>query len=173
MAVRNIIGKPVAGANFFGREHELDDLKRITEEEHVLLLAPRRVGKTSLLLALQAETNKTDGTSSSYVSVAPAEGTTDRGNQSRRRWSNSWHRSAFRWIRVAGGCQSSRREHPSRRFAVAYPHRRAADPRPDHRPLGPLGSEGSLLPAVVQRPPPIARCARKTPIRARRLGGPG
>jgi len=72
MAVKNIIGKPVAGANFFGREHELNDLKRITEEEHVLLLAPRRVGKTSLLLALQAETNKTDGTSGSYVSVAAA-----------------------------------------------------------------------------------------------------
>lgn len=35
--MRNIIGKPVSGADFFGREGEL---------------APRRVGKTSLLFAL-------------------------------------------------------------------------------------------------------------------------
>lgn len=72
MPIRNIIGKPVAGPNFFGRERELDELKRIAEDEHVLLLAPRRVGKTSLLLALQAETNKAEGTPSSYVSVAAA-----------------------------------------------------------------------------------------------------
>jgi AAA+ ATPase superfamily predicted ATPase len=44
-AMKNIIGKPVAGENFFGRERELQELSRISEDEHVLLLAPRRVGK--------------------------------------------------------------------------------------------------------------------------------
>ena len=42
--VENIIGKPVLDQNFFGRDAELAELQAITEREHVLLLAPRRVG---------------------------------------------------------------------------------------------------------------------------------
>jgi hypothetical protein len=50
--IENIIGKPVSDQNFFGRDAELEDLESITKREHVLMLAPRRVGKTSLLHAL-------------------------------------------------------------------------------------------------------------------------
>lgn len=52
MKIENIIGKPVQNQNFFGRDAELEELQAISELEHVLLLAPRRVGKTSLLQAL-------------------------------------------------------------------------------------------------------------------------
>ena len=51
MKIQNIIGKPVSDHNFFGRDRELEELQAVTEREHVLLLAPRRVGKTSLLHA--------------------------------------------------------------------------------------------------------------------------
>lgn len=50
--MRNIVGKPVSGADFFGREGELQSLIEALRNQHVLLLAPRRVGKTSLLFAL-------------------------------------------------------------------------------------------------------------------------
>ena len=70
--MRNIIGKPVTGADFFGRERELLDLKRISESEHVLLLAPRRVGKTSLLSALASEVERDGSATGVYASVAGA-----------------------------------------------------------------------------------------------------
>lgn len=70
--IENIVGKPVSDQNFFGRDAELDQLQAITEREHVLLLAPRRVGKTSLLHAL---VKRVDGDGSAigvYASVAAA-----------------------------------------------------------------------------------------------------
>jgi len=70
--MRNVVGKPVTGTNFFGREHELDELDEITREEHVLLLAPRRVGKTSLLFALGAKVSQERSATGVYVSVAAA-----------------------------------------------------------------------------------------------------
>ncbi len=46
----NITGSPVEGDNFFGREEELGRLRRALEAgNHVLLLGPRRVGKSSLV----------------------------------------------------------------------------------------------------------------------------
>jgi uncharacterized protein len=71
-AMKNIIGKPVAGEDFFGRERELQELSRISEDEHVLLLAPRRVGKTSLLCALAERVEKDASAVGVYVSVAAA-----------------------------------------------------------------------------------------------------
>jgi uncharacterized protein len=70
--IQNIIGKPVSDQNFFGRDTELQELQAISEREHVLLLAPRRVGKTSLLHALAKRVDG-DGTAIGvYASVAAA-----------------------------------------------------------------------------------------------------
>lgn len=49
--MQNITGQPVVGDDLFGRDYELKTLwERLERGEHVLLLAPRRVGKTSLML---------------------------------------------------------------------------------------------------------------------------
>ena len=54
MHVRNVIGQAVIGDDLYGREYELKRLREMLEqEEHVLMLAPRRVGKTSLMLELE------------------------------------------------------------------------------------------------------------------------
>lgn len=71
--MKNIIGKPVIGADFFGRERELEDLKRVSEDEHVLLLAPRRVGKTSLLYAIASDVERDGSAVAAYASVAAAQ----------------------------------------------------------------------------------------------------
>jgi hypothetical protein len=70
--IENIIGKPVMDQNFYGRDTELDELQAITEREHVLLLAPRRVGKTSLLHALVKRVDRDGSVIGVYASVAPA-----------------------------------------------------------------------------------------------------
>ncbi|WP_407274878.1 ATP-binding protein [Dickeya ananatis] len=44
----NIAGSPVEGKNFFGRETEVSYLKESLKNHDVLLLGPRRIGKTSL-----------------------------------------------------------------------------------------------------------------------------
>jgi uncharacterized protein len=72
LKVQNVVGKPVQGNNFFGRERELLDLQSASETEHILLLAPRRVGKTSLLFALQAACEADASANAIYVSVASA-----------------------------------------------------------------------------------------------------
>ncbi|MCA9513852.1 MAG: hypothetical protein KC635_02815, partial [Myxococcales bacterium] len=50
--IENSVGRPVRGGNFFDRERELRLLWQRLATDHVLLLAPRRVGKTSLLYRL-------------------------------------------------------------------------------------------------------------------------
>jgi hypothetical protein len=72
VAIENIIGKPVSDQNFFGRGAELAALQAITEREHVLLLAPRRVGKTSLLHALAKRVDNEGSVIGVYASVAAA-----------------------------------------------------------------------------------------------------
>jgi uncharacterized protein len=52
--IRNSIGCPVEGQNFFNRDDEQALLWQRLESDHILLLAPRRVGKTSLLYRLEA-----------------------------------------------------------------------------------------------------------------------
>ena len=53
---RNITGAPVVGDNLYGRDYELKALwERLEQGEHVLMLAPRRVGKTSLMLELRRQ----------------------------------------------------------------------------------------------------------------------
>ncbi len=49
--MRNITGTPVEGADFFGRQEEVDQFLELLEEKaNILLTAPRRVGKTSFVL---------------------------------------------------------------------------------------------------------------------------
>ena len=48
--MRNITGNPVSGSDFHGRQSELKILRRTIENgNHVLILAPRRVGKSSVV----------------------------------------------------------------------------------------------------------------------------
>ena len=52
--MRNVIGQPVIGDDLYGREYELTRIWELLEQgEHLLMLAPRRVGKTSLMLELR------------------------------------------------------------------------------------------------------------------------
>jgi hypothetical protein len=54
--MNNILGQPVEGEDFFDREGDTQQLWLTLEEgNHVLLLAPRRVGKTSLAHRVGAE----------------------------------------------------------------------------------------------------------------------
>ena len=51
--MRNIIGQAVVGDGLYGRNYELARLwEHFDQGEHVLMLAPRRVGKTGLMLDL-------------------------------------------------------------------------------------------------------------------------
>ena len=51
--MRNIIGQAVVGDDLYGRDYELARIwERLDQGEHLLMLAPRRVGKTSLMLEL-------------------------------------------------------------------------------------------------------------------------
>jgi hypothetical protein len=67
--IRNSIGPPAEGQNFFNRDEEQAHLWHRLETNHVLLLAPRRVGKTSILYRLEA-TAEQHGFKPIYVSVA-------------------------------------------------------------------------------------------------------
>lgn len=53
--MRTVIGSPVEGEDFFDRESERSRMWRRLETDSLLLLAPRRIGKTSLMRALCAE----------------------------------------------------------------------------------------------------------------------
>lgn len=48
----NIAGPPVEGDNFFGREADINHLREWLEHHDLLLLGPRRIGKTSIARAL-------------------------------------------------------------------------------------------------------------------------
>ena len=51
--MRNITGQAAVGDDLFGRTYELQRLwEKLEQGEHILMLAPRRVGKTSLMQEL-------------------------------------------------------------------------------------------------------------------------
>lgn len=52
--MRIVIGAPATGDNFYPRDEIVQKLKLALAIEHVLFLAPRRTGKTSVLLHLQS-----------------------------------------------------------------------------------------------------------------------
>lgn len=53
MRMKNRCGPPVSGDDFFGRNAEIAQTWDLIERNHVLLTAPRRVGKTSLFYHLK------------------------------------------------------------------------------------------------------------------------
>ena len=54
--MKNVTGQAVVGGDLYGRSRELADLWEKSEQgEHVLMLAPRRVGKTSLMQELRRD----------------------------------------------------------------------------------------------------------------------
>jgi len=53
--MRTVIGSPVEGEDFFDRESERRRMWRLLDSDSLLLLAPRRIGKTSLMRKLCAE----------------------------------------------------------------------------------------------------------------------
>lgn len=65
----NIVGNVVQGADFFDRETELDNLWERLDTDHVLLLAPRRVGKTSLMYRVLDHAKRHEHLAA-YMSVA-------------------------------------------------------------------------------------------------------
>lgn len=67
--MRNITGNPVDGDDFFGREEDLQQLRIAVEDgNHILLLGPRRVGKSSLIAEL-SRTLKVEGWTAIKVDV--------------------------------------------------------------------------------------------------------
>lgn len=54
--MKNCVGQAVRGSDFWNRENELSSIwSAIESGNHILLAAPRRVGKTSIMLKLQDE----------------------------------------------------------------------------------------------------------------------
>lgn len=57
--MRNITGQAVTGEDLYGRDYELARLwEKLEQGEHILMLAPRRVGKTSLMQELRRAPRK-------------------------------------------------------------------------------------------------------------------
>jgi len=74
--MRNVTGAPVTGDDLFGRRDEVDELwARLEHDEHLLMLAPRRVGKTSLMQELKRDPRA--GWDVLYVDVEAEEGAAD------------------------------------------------------------------------------------------------
>ena len=54
--VRNVTGAPVVGDDLYGREAEIERLwTALDRGDSLLMLAPRRVGKTSLMRELERD----------------------------------------------------------------------------------------------------------------------
>ncbi len=57
--MRNITGQAVVDDDLYGRDYEIARLwEKLEQGEHILMLAPRRVGKTSLMLELDRAPRK-------------------------------------------------------------------------------------------------------------------
>jgi len=66
--IRNKTGAPVRGDDFYNRESEQKTLMERLKEDNVLLLGPRRVGKTSLMYRLESMASG-KGTHAVFMSV--------------------------------------------------------------------------------------------------------
>ena len=74
--VRNVTGAPVVGDDLYGREDEIERLwEALARRESLLMLAPRRVGKTSLMRELQRDPRPTWDVV--YINVEDARGAAD------------------------------------------------------------------------------------------------
>lgn len=54
-AMNNIAGPPVEGSDFFGRKRDIENLRALLLNHDILLLGPRRTGKTSIARRIMAE----------------------------------------------------------------------------------------------------------------------
>ena len=74
--MRNVTGAPVTGDDLYGRRDEINRLwARLDHGEHLLMLAPRRVGKTSLMLELARDPRA--GWDVVYINVEAADSAAD------------------------------------------------------------------------------------------------
>lgn len=69
----NIAGPPVEGDNFFGREGDIERLWGLLSHHDILLLGPRRIGKTSVARAVMVRA-RTAGWDTVEVNVASGTG---------------------------------------------------------------------------------------------------
>ncbi|MDY7018877.1 MAG: ATP-binding protein [Chloroflexota bacterium] len=53
--LRSVVGAPVRGTDLWNRKNEIEKIWNALERDHILLVAPRRFGKTSLMLRLKDE----------------------------------------------------------------------------------------------------------------------
>lgn len=65
----NIAGSPVEGDNFFGRAADVSCLREVLANDDLLLLGPRRIGKTSIARAVMASV-RSDGWRAIEINVA-------------------------------------------------------------------------------------------------------
>lgn len=68
--MRNKVGPSVQGEDFVGRKAELALAWELIADNHLLLSAPRRVGKTSLMRRLGSEARERGWAGAAYVSAA-------------------------------------------------------------------------------------------------------
>lgn len=67
--MENIAGSPVEGENFFGRDADVARLRDILANDDILLLGPRRIGKTSAARAVMAQV-RSEGWRAIEINVA-------------------------------------------------------------------------------------------------------
>ena len=67
--MRNIAGSPVEGDNFYAREGDVARLREILANDDILLLGPRRIGKTSIARAIMARV-RSEGWRAIEINVA-------------------------------------------------------------------------------------------------------
>lgn len=67
--MENIAGSPVEGENFFGRDADVARLRDILANDDILLLGPRRIGKTSAARAVMAQV-RSEGWQAIEINVA-------------------------------------------------------------------------------------------------------
>ena len=65
----NIAGSPVEGENFYGRDSDVARLREILSNDDILLLGPRRIGKTSAARAVMAQV-RSEGWQAIEINVA-------------------------------------------------------------------------------------------------------
>jgi hypothetical protein len=70
--MRNITGNNALGNDFFDRKHEIARYWDKLETDNLLLLAPRRVGKTSIMKTMASDANR-HGFAAVYVDVSDSE----------------------------------------------------------------------------------------------------
>lgn len=73
MGLRNVVGSPVIGPDFFDREDECRRIWQRLTTDHVLLPSPRRVGKTSVLRRLQRDAREHGFAGAVFVDVGGAQ----------------------------------------------------------------------------------------------------